>query len=622
MYQSTFTLIIATLLTLFPSALHAQEKLENGKTRIDTPAIGNGLCLHNLFQSHMVLQRDKPIRLWGWAEPGETITVTFADKSATGSAAADKTWKVELPAMPVSTEPRTLTVQGKSNKIELANILLGDVWLLAGQSNMEFPLSRTEEGPLEIISANFEQIRLLTVPHQEGPVTNVGFPRWYKWGDFLGEHYRQGYWDVCSPDTVSGMSSIGYTFGRRIHMATRVPIGIVNVSVGGSSLVTWTPIDVLRKIEDPIVKAHLAEWDKNIAEFDSQKDLAERLRGYNDWVAEMKKQGREIPADNKPPTDLRPGPAHDMNRPGQMYANTLTAIAGLSVKGAIWHQGYNECLIDNGHKLYAAVFPETIKAWRATFLDPQMPFGIITQETQEQPQTLEDFLPFMVDEGNYVREVHYQTFLNFRKAGDKNIGYASSFDQRRSWYHPQIKIPVGERLAKWALATQYGKNIPWLPPQLQAVKSQNGKLYLKLDSNAYPYNDGPVHGFAIAGKDGRFHACHATWFDKNGGKGDVSHDLTTIELSSPFVPEPVYFRYAWARNPLANLKGQQQSDLPFDTQRNDTYTLADMYENYTGRKTSTPGVLNGQERNALLQALRDDDKKRRIAEAKALLEEK
>lgn len=625
MHCKTLTILLAAITPFLPSTLHAQERLERGKTRIDVPAIGTGLCLHNFFQSHMVLQRDKPLRLWGWSDPGETITLTFADKTASTTAAADRTWKVELPAMPASTQPRTLIVQGKTRKIELTNILLGDLWLLAGQSNMEFPLERTEEGPLEIISANFDQIRLLTVPHQEGPVTNHAFPCWYKWGDFFGAHYRQGYWDTCTPENVTGMSSIGYTFCRRIHMATRIPIGIVNVSIGGSSLVTWTPIDVLRNIDTPEVKNLLTEWDQKVAAYDPQKDLQERTRQYNNWVAEMKKQGREreIPADRQPPTDLRPGPAHDMNRPGQLYANTLTAIAGLSVKGAIWHQGYNESCFEGGHKLYAAVFPETIKAWRAAFKDPQMPFGIITQETQEQPQTLENFLPFMVDEGNYVREVHYQTFLKLRKAGDKNIGYASSFDQRRSWYHPQIKIPVGERLAKWALATQYGKNIRWLPPQLVDVKSQNGKLHLKLDSNAYPYNDGPIRGFAIAGKDGRFHACDATFFDRNGGKGDPSHDLTIIVLSSPYVPEPVYFRHAWARNPLANLKSAHElADLPFDTQRNDTFTHADMYQNYTGKKTANPGVLNGQERNHLLQALRDDDKKRRIAEARALLEEK
>jgi sialate O-acetylesterase len=336
----------------------------------------------------------------------------------------------------------------------------------------------------------------------------------------------------------------------------------------------------------------------------------------------MKAEGREIPADREPPSDLRPGPAEDMNRPGNLYAGTLSTIAGLPVKGAIWHQGYNEALQPNGHKLYASVFPEMIKAWRTAFNDPSMPFGIITQETQGQPQDLENFLQPMVDEGNYIREVHYQTFLNFRKAGDKNIGYASSFDQHRAWYHPQIKVPVGERIAKWALATQYGKNIRWLPPPLQEVKTGEGRMVLKLDTWAIPFHDGPIQGFAIAGKDGRFQPAKAAWFDKNAGKGEPNWERSLIVLSSPLVPEPVYFRYAWARNPLENLKSADNAGLPFDTQRNDTYTLADMYQIYTGKNSSEPGVLQRGETRELIEALKAEDRKRRVAEAKELLNEK
>jgi sialate O-acetylesterase len=334
----------------------------------------------------------------------------------------------------------------------------------------------------------------------------------------------------------------------------------------------------------------------------------------------MKAEGKEMPRDRKAPTELQPGPAMDMNRPGNCYASMLAPIIGISVKGAIWHQGYNESAQTNGHKLYVQVFPEMIKSWRAAFNDPTMPFGIITQETQGEPQTLENFLPHMVDEGNYVREAHYQTFLNFRNAGDKNIGYASCFDLHRAWYHPQIKIPAGERMASWALATQYGKDIRWLPPQLQEVKSQDGKLILKLDTWAIPFNDGPIQGFAIAGKDGRFQPAKAEWLDKNAGKaGDPNWERSMVVLTSQWVPEPLYFRYAWARNPLENLKSSDNVGLPFDTQRNDTWTLADMYEIYTVKRPKTPGILDRAESRELTLALQTEDKKRRIEEAKALL---
>lgn len=599
--------------------LQAADKLEQGKDRIDAPAVGSGLCVHNFFQSNMVVQRDKPIPLWGWAASGETVTVTFGENTQTATAAADGSWKVELPALAASSDSRTITVRGQKDVIELTNILVGDVWLLGGQSNMEFELHKVEEGELEIISANFSHIRLFTVPQQNGPETKKSFPRQYQWNSFFGRHFRQGFWDVCSPDTVADMSAIGYTFGRRIHMATRIPIGIVDVSRGGTTLASWTPIDELTKIDAPEVKSTLAEWEQKIAEFDSKKDLENRIKQYHDWAAAMKAQGKPIPADRKSPSDLQPGPAADMNRPGTLFAGTLSTIAGLPVKGAIWHQGYNEALMPNGHKLYARVFPEMIKAWRTAFHDPAMPFGIITQETQDQPQKLENFLPPMVDEGNYIREVHYQTFLNRRKAGDKNIGYAASFDQHRAWYHPQIKVPVGERIAKWALATQYGKQIRWLPPQLEELKTGDGKMFLKLDTWAIPFNDGPIQGFAIAGKDGRFQPAKAQWFDKNEGQGMPNWERSLIVLSSELVPDPVYFRYAWARNPLENLKSADNSGLPFDTQRNDDFSLADMYQIYTGKKPSEPGVIHAGERRELIQALKAEDAKRRTEEARKLL---
>ena len=613
-------LLVALTASIMTTQVRAAEKLEQGRDRIDTPAIGSGLCVHNLFQSNMVLQRDKPIRVWGWAKPGENVSVSFGGKTQSSTAAADRLWKVELPAVPASSEPQTMVVQGKDDKIELENLLVGDVWLLGGQSNMEFEIHKTEGGPLEIVSANFKNIRLFSVPQQNGPDIKNSFPRQYQWIDFFSQHFRQGYWDVCTPETVGEMSGIGYVFARRIHMATQVPIGVVDMSRGGTSLVSWTPTDVLKSIETPEVKDTLAEWDRKVADFDAQKDLEKRTKQYNDWAARMKADGKPIPADRKAPTDLQPGPAMDMNRPGNMFASMLAPIAGFPVKGAIWHQGYNESAQANGHKLYARVFPETIKAWRAAFNDPTMPFGIITQETQGEPQTLEKFLTEMVDEGNYVREAHYQTFLKLRKAGDKNIGYASSFDQHRAWYHPQIKIPVGERIAGWALATQYGKSIRWLPPQLKEVKTADGKLFLQLDTWAGPYHDGPIQGFAIAGKDGRFQPAKAQWLDKNVGKaGGPNWERTIVVLTSPLVPEPLHFRYAWARNPLENLKSTDNTGLPFDTQRNDTWTLADMYEIYTGKKTKTPTVLDAGESRSLTQALQAEDRKRQIEDAKALL---
>lgn len=613
--SSTTWLIGLIGLLVCPQAV-AEEKLLPGRDRIDVPAIGDKLCLHNLFQSGMVLQRDKPIRIWGWAAPGENVTVTFGEETQSSTAAADRSWKVELQALPASSEPQTLVVQGKATTLKLEDVLLGDVWLLGGQSNMEFPIYKVEDGALEIISANFKNIRLFTVPQLNGPEHKKAFPRLYQWSDWFSTHYRQGYWDVCSPTTVSEMSAIGYIFARRLHMATQIPIGVIDASRGGTCIETWLPLELLKTIDTPEVKAALSDWDKKIADFNPQKDLEARIKQFNEQTAHLKTQGKEISANRTPPSDLRPGPADDMNRPGNCYASMLAPLAGFQIKGALWHQGYNNALVPNGHVLYSQVFVKMIGAWRAAFTDPKMPFGIISQETEGVPQDLNNYLESFTDEGVYIREVHYKTFLDFQKGGDKNVGYASSFDQRRAWFHPQIKIPVGERIAGWALMTQYGKGgeLRWLPPTIQEMKVEGGKMILKMARfEVMPYNDGPILGFAIAGKDGKFQPAKAEWSNPNN-----PGDRSLIVLSSPLVAEPVYYRHAWGRNPLANLKA---AGIPLDTLRNDNFTVTDMYEIYTGKKSATPNTLNGGEHRDLRNALKAEDVKRRLNEAETFIRE-
>lgn len=606
---------------LFVMCAKAEEKLERGKDRIDVPAIGTGLCVHNLFQSGMVLQRDKPIRIWGWADPGEKVTVAFGAQTQSTTAAKDRSWKVELRAEQASCDPHRLIVEGQTKKIELKNIVLGDVWLLGGQSNMEFEITKVDGGQLEVVSANFKNVRLFSVPQLNGPDDKKSFPSMYQWSDWFRQHYRQGYWDVCTPQSVCEMSAIGYVFARRIHMATQIPIGVIDASRGGTCLETWTPFKVLNTIDTPEVKSKLTAWSTKVARFDPQKDLDDRIRKFKEHRALLKAQGKEIPPQAVPPTELLPGPAMDMNRPGNCYASMIAPMAGFQIKGVIWHQGYNNALEPNGHALYRQVFPKMIGAWRAAFDDPQMPFGIISLCTEGDPQNRDDYLEKMANEGIYIREVHFKTFLDLLKAGDKNIGYTSSHDQRRSWYHPQIKIPVGERIARWALATQYGmsKQVRWMPPLLKEVRIEDGKILLQLDTPAGPYHDGPIEGFAIAGKDGRFQPAKAQWLTSKDKQNKPQQDRTVIVLSSSLVPEPIFFRHAWGRNPQANLKSMDQTDLPFPTLRNDSWTIADTYEIYTGKKSATPNVLDNKEQRELSKALRAEDLKRRIVEAKELL---
>ena len=184
------------------------------------------------------------------------------------------------------------------------------------------------------------------------------------------------------------------------------------------------------------------------------------------------------------------------------------------MKGVIFHQGYNNALDGmRGVRLYEEVFPVMIREWRETFGAPELPFGILSQCTDGYPQTREDYLEKMLNPGIEIRAAQYRTFLELWQGGDGNIGFASTYDLRRRWYHPQVKIPAGERIARWALATQYGfeRDLPWKPPALVEMAAVDGALRLRFDVDVSDPEDGAIQGFAIAGEDRRFQPADAAY---------------------------------------------------------------------------------------------------------------
>lgn len=615
---------LLVLLLCGSAARAADSKKELPKADVvDVPAIGQGLCVSNAFQTNMVLQRDKPLNIWGWADPGEAVTVSFAGRQAQAKAAADRAWQVTIDAMPANSAPQAMTIKGKTRTLTLENILVGDVWLLGGQSNMEFPISNVDDGQVEIVSANFPQIRLLTLPTGRGFKSVRSFERLDEWSSWSKRHFRKGDWEVCSPETVKEFSAIGYVFGRRLAMATGVPIGLMDASLGGTTVETWTPQDVLAKIDGKETRDMLKDWDERIAAFDPQADLQKRIENYNANQAKMKDKNAPVPA------DLRPGPAADKNRPGYCYAGVIRPLAGLAIKGAVFHQGFNNCFNGSaGARMYYQVFGKMIAAWRQTFGDPQMSFCIISLCTAGEPQTPENYLVPMYDVGPYIREAQYKTFRDLHDAGDKNIGFASSYDQRKSWYHPQIKIPVGERAAKWALATQYGlltgrdADDYWLPPVIKEVKIVDGTLRLTLSTAVKTKDDSTdrLLGFAIAGNDRHFYPALVNWY--SGKKDDrnrpvYSHDI--LVLRSPFVPQPTQYRYAWARNPLANIVNGRQ--IPLATQRSDDWILEETPEKVATPQDMPQDAARRRISGEIRRSLELADIQRRIQEAEATIAE-
>jgi len=290
----------------------------------------------------------------------------------------------------------------------------------------------------------------------------------------------------------------------------------------------------------------------------------------------------------------------------------IAPLAGMSVKGAIFHQGYNNAFDGSqGVEMYREVFPEMIRAWRAAFSDPQLPFGIISLCTDGYPQTRDNYCEKMFNAGIEIRAAQYQTFLDLVRAGDQNIGFASSYDLRRRWYHPQVKIPVGERIARWALATQYGfdRKLVWRPPLLLDLRVTEGSIILELDMEVGDPEDGEIEGFAVAGTDRRFQPASVTYVE-NGkdDRGRVQYDRRQLVLTSPFVPQPIHFRYAWGRNPLANLQAIGNKDLPFATQRSDSWRMEEVPLGVLGDSVELP--ISRADKNKILQALGDQDRLR------------
>lgn len=592
---------------------------------VNKSTASNGFRIHSLFQSNMVIQRDKPVDVWGWSTPGDKVSVTFAGKTITGVAGKDRLWKATLPAMEANANPGVMTIVATGGKVTLENILVGDVWVLGGQSNMQWGIGGVNEGNLEVASANFPNIRMLTIPKIFGPELKTNFPRAEEFSRITGEEQQTGDWQICTPETVGGMSAIGYVMARRIHMASQVPIGIVNTSRGGTTVEAWTPLARLRKLDAPEVKARLAAADEQLAAYSPEADLKKQIAKFEARVAQMKKEGKDT-SKMKRPTTPNPGPSATHKIPGNCYSSVISPIAGFAVKGAVFHQGYNNCFQGvQGARMYRAVFPEMIRAWRAAFNDEAMPLCILSQCTAGQQQTHDDFLVHLKDIGARIREAQYQTFLEFYNAGDKNIGFVSTYDLRHSNYHPRVKIPAGERAAIWALVSQYGKGngLHWLPPTIKEMKAIDGTLELKFSEAVSDNSDGTgLSGFAIAGEDMKFQPAEVTHkvVGKSGRK--LQYDRTVLVLKSPLVAKPVHYRYAWGRNPMGDIQRSVRfgNTVMLPTQRSDQWTNADLLKALTGKDAENPGQLSRGENNQLRAALASEDQRRKVFEATTVLE--
>ncbi len=464
-----------------------------------------------IFSDHAVLQRDMKLPIWGKADPGEEVTVSIAGQTQKTKADANGKWRVTLEPLSVG-EPLTMTVAGK-NKVEVKDILVGEVWLCSGQSNMEWDVVRAKNGDLEIASANNPKIRFVSVkePGSQTPVE-----------DFKGK------WDVCSPKTVSDFSAVGYFFGRELLEQLDVPIGLIDDSWGGSACDAWIPREKMEG--NPLYKAQLEQWDARAAEYEAAKAKPD----FDPKDPEMKKLADALAG---------------QGRPANLYHSRLKPVMGYGIRGSIWYQG--ESNAGRAYQ-YREMFPLMIKTWREDWGQGDFPFYFVQ---------LADFMPEKAEPGESawaeLREAQTMTLDRL-----PNVGQAVIIDiGEGADIHPANKLEVAKRLARWALVRDYGKQFAYASPRYDSMTKEGDKIVVKfkdVTGGLKPIDAKDVLGFTIAGEDKKFVKAEATIVDKDH-----------VAVRSDQVKNPVAVRYAWADNPVCNL--YDSSLLPVTPFRTDEW---------------------------------------------------
>lgn len=516
---------------------------------------------HHIFDNNMVLQRDQPVRIWGSASSSEKIKIEFGGQVKFSNANKQGEWFIYLDPMKASATPRNMKVSGKNNLVQFANVLVGDVWILGGQSNMELDLSALFHGDAEVLSANFPNIRLMTIPSSADHLPKQDFERINEYDSWLDRYDKKGSWFTCSPASVATFSGLGYIFGRRIHMASQIPIGLIDVSLGGTTVEAWLSPTTLLSMPENI--SLLKQWNDKEAAYDPVEDLKKKIINWEKRTAEQIKKGEET---SPKPTEPSVRPSLDRNFPGSSYTGMVAVIGGLTVKGIVFHQGYNNALGDARPKLYAANFKALISDWRNIFNNKQLPFGIIEFSAGGEPQTLDNYELRMLDPSPYIREGQFNAYKNLN-----NVGYVCAYDQQVNWYHPQKKVEVGERMARWALTTQYGFNLGWEPATLVGLEKLNDKIIVTFSKEVKSSDDRPMEGFSIAGNDRHFYPGKAEYVKMQNEKGEKVNDKRRIVVSNDLVIKPIELRYAWARNPLGNLVNDAERIIPVPLFKTDSW---------------------------------------------------
>ncbi|MBI5397092.1 MAG: sialate O-acetylesterase [Verrucomicrobia bacterium] len=474
---------------------------------------------HGMFTDNAVLQQGRKVPVWGTADDGEKVTVKICGQQACAVAKGGK-WMVWLKPLKAG-GPFTMTICG-TNTIELKNVLVGEVWICSGQSNMQWMLISCANSADVIAASKDPLLRLIDIPRGAKDETQSELP-------VASPGQAAVAWRECTPDTVPSFSGVGYFFGKHLREALKVPVGLIGSNVGGTPAEAWTSRRVLEKEFPEILASH-----------------AQAIKNWPQVEANNQKIIAKAKAEKKQPPRLPQNPATSGQRPAGLYNAMIVPLEPYAIAGAIWYQG--ESNAGRAYQ-YRTLFPAMIKNWRKDwgynfpFLFVQLaPFMKIEAEPMESNWA-------------ELREAQLLTTVKLPKTGQAVITDVGE----ETDIHPKQKEPVGQRLAIAAQAIAYGQKIEFSGPAYAGMKVQGNKAVLSFThlGGGLVAKDGALKGFAISGADKKFVNAQA----------EIQGDK--IVVCSPQVAKPAAVRYGWANFPVVNL--WNKAGLPASPFRTDNW---------------------------------------------------
>ena len=463
------------------------------------------LAISPLFGDHAVLQRGRPVAVWGEGEPGAALTLSFGDQSKETVVGADGRWRVELAPLPPSVVGRDLVARIGKDTLVVRDVVVGEVWLCSGQSNMARTLTADYDVG-ETGSPDRPLVRQFMVGYAaaEAPVDQVS-----------------GAWTACTPETIAGFSAVAYYFASEVSERLQVPVGVVVSAVGGTRIEAWMPADALAVASFAEVRA---KWDRYLT------DLPTAMAAYEKDYAQWQQDAEAARVAGKEFTVRRPFPPLGSGSKlalSALFNGMIHPLLDFQARGVLWYQGEYNTREPSG---YDDLFAALIRSWRHAFGDEARPFYWVQLANHERPGDMP---------GSWARLRDAQTkTLDLPHTGQAvaiDIGEAGDI-------HPRNKWDVGDRLARIALAQDYGVAVAWRGPSFARAVRDGAVVQVDFDHAAGLHSrGGDVEALELAGADGVFHPARAQVL------------RSAVRVSSPEVSAPVAVRYAWSNAPRANL---------------------------------------------------------------------